>query len=762
MSQRRSGPRRVEPTLGEPSARRARAPGPAGAPRKPQPPKRPSPTPQAKAAPQPKPRPRPTAAKAAAPARKAPPQVAQKPKRRPASARPSPKARQQTLAALEAATRGSGRGKRQSPSFLWRATKFVAYWSVVAGIWGVLVVAGILTYYAAHLPPASEWAVPKRPPNVQIVAANGTLIGNRGDTGGEAIRLQQLPPYLPQAVLAIEDRRFYSHFGIDPIGLLRAAYTNYRSGSTVQGGSTLTQQLAKNLFLNPERTIQRKMQEVVMSLWLEANYSKDEILEMYLNRVYLGAGAYGVDAASRRYFDKSARLVTLSEAATLAGLLKAPSRLSPSRNPQAAEDRSQVVIAAMLDAGFITETQAKNALMDGFAVAHDFNRGSENYVADYVMDVLPSFIGKIDQDIIVETTVDMDMQRAAEDALRNALYNFEKDHGARQGAVVTLNRNGAIRAMVGGGDYSRSQYNRAAYAKRQPGSAFKPFVFLTALENGYTPNTVRNDRPITYRGWSPKNYNNRYYGDVTLTLALAKSMNSVAVQLANETGPKRVISTARRLGISSPLTSNPSLALGTSEVTPLEIAGAYVPFSNGGFGIVPHVVRKISTEDGRTLYTRRGDGTGRVISAEKVGQMNLMMANTMRVGTGRKAALDSRPSGGKTGTTQGSRDAWFIGYTASLTTAVWVGNDDNSPTNKVTGGGLPAEIWHETMQASHRGVPVAALPGVPLYFDSPSPIARPNEGALPPPSHVGSIQPSQQPARTGGPLNLLGRIFGGG
>lgn len=762
MTQRRKGPRRVEPTLGAAGTARPRSAKGKPAPKAPQqgrpsrtaPPQQPGtggPQPVRRGSPPPGAMP-----KGAAPKRG-------KATRPPAPPRPSRKAKQQTLSALDAATRGPrGPKKPAKPSFLWRSAKFLAYWSVVAGIWGILVVAGILAYYAAHLPPASEWAVPSRPPNVQIVAADGSLIGNRGDTGGEAIRLEQLPPFIPEAVIAIEDRRFYSHFGIDPIGLLRAAYTNYRSGHTVQGGSTLTQQLAKNLFLNPERTIQRKMQEVVMALWLEANYSKDEILEMYLNRVYLGAGAYGVDAAARRYFGKSARLVNLSEAATLAGLLKAPSRLAPTRNPALAEKRAQIVIAAMHDAGFITATQAKNALMDGIEVAGSFNRGSENYVADYVMELLPSFIGSVDQDIIVDTTIDMNVQRAAENALRNALLYGDKDYGAEQGAVVTLNRNGAIRALVGGVDYRESQYNRAVYANRQPGSAFKPFVYLAALEHGYRPETIVKDRPIRIRGWSPKNYNNRYYGDVTLTKALAKSMNSVAVQLAQKVGPGNVVRTARRLGITSALTTNLSLSLGTSEVTPLEIAAAYVPFSNGGFGIVPHIVRQIRTEDGKVLYARRGDGTGRVIAGDKVGQINLMMANTMEIGTGRKSALENRPSGGKTGTTQSSRDAWFIGYTAYLTTAVWVGNDDNSPTNKVTGGTVPAHIWHETMEIAHTGVPIAPLPGVPLYLNTPQPMARPDDTHRPvlPPSSVGQTA-GPIPARSG-PMNLLERIFGGG
>ncbi|SDR25923.1 PBP1A family penicillin-binding protein [Pseudovibrio sp. Tun.PSC04-5.I4] len=650
------------------------------------------------------------------------------------------------------------------------------YWSAVLGIWGIVIVGVILAYYAAHLPPASQWAVPQRPPNVRIVSANGTLIANRGDTGGEAVRLEQLPKYLPEAVMAIEDRRFRYHFGIDPIGLARAAFINYRSGRTVQGGSTLTQQLAKNLFLKPERTMQRKMQEVVMALWLEWNYSKDEIMEMYLNRVYLGAGAYGVDAASRVYFGKSARLISLAEAATIAGLLKAPSRYAPTRNPARAEGRAQVVITAMYNAGFITQGDAKNVLFNPAHVVTSSNGGSGNYVADYVMELLPGFVGSIGEDIIVDTTIDWDMQQAAATALSTRIAESRREFNVSQGAVVTLNRSGAVRALVGGANYRESQFNRAVYARRQPGSAFKPFVYLAALERGLSPGTIRKDARVTYRGWTPKNYTKRYYGDVTLTQALAFSINTVAARLAHEVGPANVAKTARRLGITSALKSNPSIALGTSEVTPLEIAAAYVPFSNGGYGVVPHVVRQIRNEKGEVLYRRKGDGTGRVIRGDKLSEINTMMAQTVYAGTGKRALLAGRPAGGKTGTTQGYKDAWFIGYTGSLTTAVWLGNDNNAPMKKVTGGTLPAEIWAWIMETQHQGIPIAELPGVPLNLAETTPLARP--GTTPvrrQPAYVAApqrrqqtprpttqTQPAPPPKRSNSPLDLLGRLFGGG
>ncbi|NRG16751.1 PBP1A family penicillin-binding protein [Rhizobiales bacterium] len=657
--------------------------------------------------------------------------------------------------------RGSVRKRRggNGSSRIGRLFKRTVYWGLVAGLWAFIGFVGVMGYYAAHLPPPSEWEVPKRPPNVKIVSQSGQLVANRGDTGGEAVRLEQLPAYLPQAVIAIEDRRFRSHFGIDPIGLVRAVVVNLVEGRLVQGGSTLTQQLAKNLFLEPDRTISRKMQEVVMALWLEQNFSKDQILEMYLNRVYLGAGAYGVDAAARRYFDKPARYVTLKEAATLAGLLKAPSRYAPTNSPDLAEDRARTVILAMKDAGVISDRDAKDAIAASATVVAKSVGASNNYVADWVMEELPSFIGQIDKDVIVDTTIDMDMQRAAEETLKRKLAEQGDKLGVSQGAVVTLDRNGAVKALVGGRDYSKSQFNRAVNAHRQPGSAFKPFVYLAALERGLTPETIRVDEPVTIGNWSPKNYSRKHYGAVTLTQALSYSLNTVAAKLAHEVGPKRVVETARRLGISSPLQANPAIALGTSEVTPIEIAAAYVPLSNGGYGVVPHVIRQIRTVDGKVLYARNGSGPGRVVNPLIVGRMNRMMAETLQTGTGKKASLDGRPAGGKTGTSQDFRDGWFIGYTNQLTTAVWLGNDDNSPTRRATGGSLPAEIWKETMLAEHRNVPVAALPGV---LEEPVRVAEPGNGGPVPPGSIGA-EPGQivRPEPGRGPLNLIKRIFGG-
>jgi len=659
--------------------------------------------------------------------------------------------------ARRAATRRSG--------FLGRFVRRSIYWSFVAGIWATIAFVGMLGYYAAHLPPTSEWAVPKRPPNVKIVAADGSLLANRGDTGGESVRLEQLPPHLPQAVMAIEDRRFNYHIGIDPIGLARAVFTNLTQNAVVQGGSTLTQQLAKNLFLEPERTFRRKMQEVVLSFWLEAKFSKQQILEMYLNRVYFGAGAYGVDAAARRYFDKSAREVTLNEAAILAGLLKAPSRYAPNRHPERAQERAHTVLVAMRDAGYISRKEAEQAIAAPSTVVSRHNSASENYVADWVMDQLPSFIGSLDEDVVVDTAIDLNLQHAAEAALRSALAEDGDKYRVSQGAVVVLDASGAVKALVGGRDYAKSQFNRAIAANRQPGSAFKPFVYLAALEDGMTPETERTDQPISIKGWQPKNYTKKYHGEVTLTQALSMSLNTVAARLAYEVGPRRVASTAKRLGIQSELKANPSIALGTSEVTPLEITAAYVPFSNGGYGVVPHVIKRIRTASNKLLYERAGSGPGQVVSAEHVGMMNRMMQETLLTGTGKSASLGDRPAGGKTGTSQDFRDAWFIGYTSYFTTGVWLGNDDNSPTKRATGGNLPAKIWAQTMMAANHELAIVDLPGsyrpMPVEttasFDTVDGPRPPENIPRPAPGRARGELVMPEPGRPG----LIERLFGG-
>jgi penicillin-binding protein 1A len=616
---------------------------------------------------------------------------------------------------VHGARRGWGRrrtGDRPRRSLLSRIFRRTFYWGFVLSLWGGIAVAGVVAYYAAQLPGGSEWKVPDRPPNIQILAVDGTLIGNRGDTGGESVRIEQLPPYVPNAVIAIEDRRFRSHFGVDPIGLTRAAVKNYTAGGTVEGGSTLTQQLAKNMFLSPERSLKRKVQEVVLAVWLEAKFSKDEILEMYLNRVYFGSGAYGIDAAARRYFDRDATELTVPQAAMLAGLLPAPSAYSPNKNPKAARDRANLVLAAMADQGYITDADLTQARDEPAKAVTAHMTRSENYVADWVMDVLPFHLGSIERDVVVETTVDLQLQDGAEKALVQTLDEEGDEYEVSEGAMVVLDGTGAVRAMVGGRSYAKSQFNRAVDAKRQPGSSFKPFVYLTAIERlGLRPDTVRVDEPVTFGNWSPKNSNNKFRGPVQLRDALADSINTIAAKLAVEVGPDAVVETARRMGINSPMAANASIALGTSEVSLLELTGAYAPFSNGGYAVAPFVIQRIRTPDGDVLFERKGSGLGQVASPETVAMMNYMMQATVESGTGTKAAIEGWHSAGKTGTSQDFRDAWFLGYTANLTAGVWVGNDSNAPTKRTTGGSLPAMIWSKFMTEAHEGVPVAELPG---------------------------------------------------
>jgi penicillin-binding protein 1A len=602
----------------------------------------------------------------------------------------------------------------------------LAYWGVVLSVWGAVVLVGLFAYEASQLPPIDQLAVPKRPPNIAILSDDGSLIANRGDTGGAAVRLIDLPPYLPNAFVAIEDRRFYDHHGVDPLGVARALLRDLVGGGAVEGGSTLTQQLAKNLFLTQERTLSRKIQEAILAFWLERRYSKDQILELYLNRVYFGSGAYGVEAAAQKYFGKSARFVTLSEAAVLAGLMKSPTKLAPNRNLKGANERAAQVITAMADQGHITEAMAKLALANPAEVKHDKSAGSINYAADYVMDALDDTVGAIDEDIVVTTTIDLKMQAEAEHALTDELNAKGAKFGVEQGALVALDPGGAIKAMVGGRNYADSQFNRAVAAKRQPGSSFKPFVYLAALEKGLTPDTVREDAPITVKGWSPENYSREYFGSVTLTKALALSLNTVAVRLGLEVGPKTVVATAHRLGITSDLDPVPSIALGSSDVTPLEMVSAYAAFANGGLGIQPHVIDRVRTANGKQLYARRNSNLGRVIEPQYVAMMNQMMQETLLTGTARKAELPGWQAAGKTGTSQDWRDAWFLGYTSYLVAGVWLGNDDNSPTKKVSGGNLPVEIWSRFMKAAHEGVPVAGLPaGTWRSAEAPSPDPSP-------------------------------------
>ena len=617
--------------------------------------------------------------------------------------------RKSAVRKVSKSTRSSSRRGKNGSGFIGLVRRAV-YWSFVLCIWGGIALTATVLYFAAKMPQTTTWTIPDRAPNVRIVSVEGELIANRGASGGEAIGLHDMSPYIPEAVIAIEDRRFYSHFGVDPIGFARAMVTNVISGRLVQGGSTITQQLAKNLFLTPDRTLERKVQEVLLALWLEQKYTKTQILEMYLNRVYLGSGSYGVAAASHRYFNKSAKEVTLPEAALLAGLLKAPSRLSPARDPKAARERSQLVLAAMREQGMIGVDELDVAMKQPTARAASYWSGSEQYVADRVMEELPNLIGDVSNDIVVDTTVDLGLQKLGEASIRDLISKNGEKLNVSQGALVSVDGTGAVRALVGGYDYANSQFDRASEAKRQPGSAFKPFVYLSALEKGLTPESIRNDAPIRIGKWTPGNYNGKYFGKVTLAEALARSLNSVSAQLVMEVGPATVVSTAHRLGIDSSLTSNASLALGTSEVTLLELTDSFVPFANGGYKAPVHIIRRVTTNSGKLLFEYKGPTPDRVVSPRNLSMMNAMLSQTIETGTATKARF-GWPAAGKTGTSQNFRDAWFIGYTSNLTTGVWFGNDNGKPTKKITGGSLPAIAWKDFMVAAHKGVPIAPLPG---------------------------------------------------
>ena len=420
--------------------------------------------------------------------------------------------------------------KRKSGSRSGFGLSRLFYWGAVLGLWGAIATVGVVVWVGAHLPAIQSLEIPKRPPTIEITGLDGSMLAQRGEMAGANVSLKDLPPYLPKAFIAIEDRRFYSHHGVDPWGILRAAVANVQHRGVSQGGSTLTQQLAKNLFLTQERTLARKLQEVELALWLERKHSKAEILELYLNRVYFGSGAYGVEAASQRYFGKPAKSITLPEAAMLAGLVKSPSRLAPNRNPEGAEKRAQTVLAAMADAKFITESQAQASIGHPAISVKPVGAGTVNYVADWIGEVLDDLVGQVEQSIVVETTIDPKLQSVAEAAVIDELAAKSVKFNVSQGALVAMTPDGAVRAMVGGRNYGESQYNRAVTAKRQPGSAFKPFVYLTAIESGLTPETIRQDAPLNVKGWTPENYSHEYFGPVTLTQALAMSLNTVAVR----------------------------------------------------------------------------------------------------------------------------------------------------------------------------------------------------------------------------------------
>jgi penicillin-binding protein 1A len=564
---------------------------------------------------------------------------------------------------------------------------------VVAGLlWGLIAAGLVLAVLAWDLPrPSDAVASTERRPGVVVLAEGGAVIGRLGEHYGETLKVADVPAHLVQAVLATEDRRFREHGGFDLPGIARAAWVNLRQGGIVQGGSTLSQQVAKTLFLSNARTWRRKGQEVLLTLWLEQHFTKDEILGIWLNRVYLGSGAFGMDAAARLYFGVSARRVNLFQAALLAGLPKAPSKLNPHADPRAAIDRTRAVLGNLVETGAIRPETAAQALAAGQRAGFRHDPGASAFAA-FAAEEAASIAGLPPAgDLRLLGTLDVALQVRAARALSAALAR----HPSIEGAVVVLEAgSGAIRAMVGG--VEGDQFNRAAAARRQPGSAFKPVVWLAALEHGAAPSDIIDDRPLSYGSWRPRNYNDRYLGRITLAEALAQSSNSVAVQLFQRAGSRRVGDAARRLGLAAPV-ADATAALGTGSVTPLALAAAYAAIANGGFAVTPYAVGSVTDAGGRMLWRRAQPVPRRVIDAGDAETLAAMLRGAVETGTGRAAAIPGRVVAGKTGTTSDSRDAWFAGFSGGLVVVVWIGADDNAPMPGLTGGGLPAQVFREVL-----------------------------------------------------------------
>ncbi|HEY6430557.1 MAG TPA: PBP1A family penicillin-binding protein [Acetobacteraceae bacterium] len=590
----------------------------------------------------------------------------------------------------------SARGRIAAPALaaaLPRRSRFrLLRLALIAAIWGVLALAVLLLWFARDLPRPDSALDAARRPSLTLQDAPGRIFATFGDVVGESLRLSDLPPYVPEAAVAIEDHRFWHEPGVDPVGIARAVLTNLTHGRIVQGGSTITQQVAKNLFLTNARTFRRKVQELLLTFWLEAHFSKRQILEIWLNRVYFGAGAWGIDAAARIYFGVSARHLTLWQTAVIAGLPRAPSRFNPRVDPEAAAARARQVLAAMVANGDITTTQAQQAAAGMRFAGNGLTEGGwfADWAAGQAEQMLPP-----DEDATLRTTLDPRLQAVAEKRLTALLAGPGAAHNASEGAVVVLDAaSGAVRAMVGGRDYRDGSYNRATLARRQPGSAFKPFVWLAALETGIRPDDTVLDAPIRLGNWSPHDFERRYLGEITVEEALAQSINTAAVRLLLRAGgPRAVMRQAELCGITDRLPDNASLALGTGEVGLLELATAYAPFFNGGRRVTPFGVASV-TAQGRTVAAPITPPE-QVVDPDLAAMMARMLAAVVSRGTGRDAAVPGRTVAGKTGTTQDSRDAWFVGWTDGEIIGVWLGNDDGVPMKDVLGGSLPAKLFHD-------------------------------------------------------------------
>ncbi|MEJ0058881.1 MAG: PBP1A family penicillin-binding protein [Terricaulis sp.] len=592
-----------------------------------------------------------------------------------------------------------------------RNVREAAVWSGWAASAFAAALIGFFIYVTWGMPSTDDLWEARQGQSITFLDRNGHVILREGAQNAPPVDLASLPPYVPQAFIAIEDRRFYHHFGVDFGGLMRASAQNLRAGRVVQGGSTITQQLAKNLFLTNQRTWRRKAQEIALAIWLESKFTKDELLALYLSRVYFGAGAYGIEAAAERYFDRPARELTLLQSAMLAGLVKAPSRLNPARQDiGAARDRASVVLHEMAAEGFISEAENRAALQQELLISRRNPAGVLGYYRDWVDPLLNSVIGTQRDDFIIETTLDIAAQRAGAEAIDAVLEENSEQYNVGQAALIAMDDEGGVRTLVGGRDYDQSQFNRATQARRQPGSSFKFFIYLAAMENGLTPWSVREDAPITINGWTPGNYEDRYHGAVSLTSAFQNSFNMVAIRVANEIGGDKVIDVAQRLGVRSPLHNYNSLALGAQEVTLLEMTQAYGAMATEGYNIEAHGIARIRrANNSEVMWSWRPTRRTRVIEERPLHYMNLMMSRVVEAGTGTRARIEGRQIGAKTGTGNDYRDAWFVGFVPGLVGGVWAGNDNFTETHRMTGGSLPAEIWRRYMTVALRSVPVREL-----------------------------------------------------
>ncbi|MEP3045809.1 MAG: PBP1A family penicillin-binding protein [Roseibium sp.] len=547
----------------------------------------------------------------------------------------------------------------------------------------------------------------------------GKEIGRRGIVLNDSVPLDEIPDSLVKATLSTEDRRFFLHFGIDFLGTFRAMVENARAGGVVQGGSTLTQQLAKNLFLTNERSLSRKIKEAYLALWLEANLSKQEILKLYLDRAYMGGGVFGVTAAANFYFNKNVRELTLAESAMLAGLYKAPTKYAPHINLPAARARANEVLTNMVQAELLTEGQVIGARRNPALAVDRSQEQLPEYFLDWALDEVKKMARKNpslakDRILTVRTTLDPALQRQADIAVESVLRENGKIRDVGEAAMAAMAPDGGVVAMVGGRSYGESQFNRAVNALRQPGSSFKPFVYITAFMNGFSPTSIVPDRPIYIGNWTPRNYNRSYRGPVSLKLALTKSINTIPVRLSQSFGREKIIETSYAMGITHELENSISLPIGSSEVTVIDMASSYSTFANGGLKASSYAILEVTNSEGEELYRRERDEPDpeRVLPEDKVHEMNDILVNVVEAGTARRARIDGVVAAGKTGTTNAYRDAWFVGYTGNFTAAVWFGNDDFTSTRRVTGGSLPAMAWQRFMEYAHNGIELAAMPGV--------------------------------------------------